>query len=334
MPEQLPASYFIEGIERGDRVALGRAITLVESDLARDRHVARELLAGIRPPQNTFRIAVTGVPGAGKSSLIESLGQRFIRDNHRIAVLAVDPSSHLSGGSILGDKTRMPFLSSVDAAFVRPSPTRGRLGGVAESTAEAIRLCEAAGFDIVFVETVGVGQAEIDAVDVADLVLLVLIGGAGDELQGMKRGILEIADIVAINKADGPNSESAELARSTLQSIIKLMPETRPNWNRRILKCSTVTTDGIDDLFDCIATFRERVLASGHLPDNRSKQRLRRFHQSLIASFQNEILGKPAVKALVERLAIQIQDGSVEPQDAAQEVLTRLFAPESKNTDV
>ena len=243
---RLPLERYIEGILRGDRVTLARAITVVESDLAADSELAARMLDSILPATGkSRRVGITGVPGVGKSTFIDALGMHLIRERgERVAVLSVDPSSPISGGSILGDKTRMERLSVEERAFIRPSPARGHLGGVARRTRETILLCEAAGFENVLVETVGVGQSETAVRSMTDFFLLLMLAGAGDELQGIKRGIIEMIDGMAINKADGDNRRKAERARVEYSSALHLFPASADGWTPRVLTCSALQRRG------------------------------------------------------------------------------------------
>jgi LAO/AO transport system kinase len=323
--ESFPPSYYIDGIKRNDRIALSRAITVLESTRPEDRTLGSAILSAVSGETvRSLRVAVTGVPGAGKSSLIEALGKRYIAAGQTVAVLAVDPTSHISGGSILGDKTRMPALSVSGRAFVRPSPTRGTLGGLASTTDETILLCEAAGYDIIFVETVGVGQAEIDASDIADMVLLVLIAGAGDDLQGVKRGILEIADVILINKADGENEAPALAARAALSGIIGLMPGLRPDWKRTVLACSVVNNHGIAELHTLMDQFYAVMTASGYLKENRLVQRSRRFDRIVADAIRKTVSSDPQVQVAIDTAAASVQKGELSPRAAGQLVADSL----------
>jgi LAO/AO transport system kinase len=246
---------FLRGIRERDRAVIGRAITLVESNNAGDRAPAQELLTRLLPlTGGAHRIGISGVPGVGKSSFIESFGLRLVEAGHRVAVLAVDPSSSVSKGSILGDKTRMERLAASNEAFIRPSPTGGSLGGVARKTRESILICEAAGFDVVLVETVGVGQSETAVAEMVDFFLLLKLAGAGDELQGIKRGILELADLISINKADGDNLAAAERARAEFERALEILrPEGEDGWRPRVVTSSGHTGDGLDEIWTVIS---------------------------------------------------------------------------------
>ena len=253
---QMEAAALADALLAGERAALARAITLIESRAPQHADAAQQLLAALLPHAgNSVRIGITGPPGAGKSSFIDSFGCHVIQRGHKVAVLAIDPSSGLTRGSILGDKTRMERLSRETDAFIRPSPTGGILGGVAEKTREAILLCEAAGFDVIIVETVGAGQSEVTLRSLVDILLLLLITGAGDELQGYKKGVIEIADALVINKADGDNLTAAKAARAQYQRALEFVAPATPGWRTRALTASALTGAGIDAIWTLITEF-------------------------------------------------------------------------------
>lgn len=264
------------GVRACDRAAVGRAITLVESRLADDAEPAQELLAELLPDTGgAHRVGITGVPGVGKSTLIETLGTALTQQGHRVAVLAVDPTSALHGGSILGDKTRMTALANDPAAFVRPSPTSGELGGVTKVTRETILVVEAAGFDVVLVETVGVGQSETVVADMVDFFVVLMLAGAGDDLQGIKKGILEIADLIAVNKADGDNADRADAAARDYRLALGMTQPASPTWTPPVITCSGLTGDSLEALWDHVVTHRRLMSASGELKARRADQRVR-----------------------------------------------------------
>ncbi|WP_061247467.1 methylmalonyl Co-A mutase-associated GTPase MeaB [Leptospira noguchii] len=264
---------FLQGIFSGDRVILARAITLVESARADHKELAENIINACLPHSGkSIRIGITGIPGVGKSTFIESFGMHVISQGKKLAVLTIDPSSQISGGSILGDKTRMSELSRNESAFIRPSPSRDSLGGVARKTRETIYLCEAAGFDTIFVETVGVGQSETAVHSMVDLFLLLLIAGAGDELQGIKRGIMEMADLFAITKADGDNTTKAEQTKIETQSAIHFFPKNENGWIPKVLSCSSLSGKGIAEIWNQILEYEKVLKLNGHFEIRRTNQ--------------------------------------------------------------
>ncbi|MEO5584079.1 MAG: methylmalonyl Co-A mutase-associated GTPase MeaB [Flavobacteriales bacterium] len=311
-------------LRSGDRVALGRAITLVESMRTADRPAARELIASaLRVEAPSVRIGITGIPGVGKSTLIDALGSHLVAQGHRVAVLAIDPSSTRGGGSILGDKTRMERLAVETNAFIRPSPTGGTLGGVARRTREAVILCEAAGYDRILIETVGVGQSEAAVDHLTDLNLLLMIGGTGDSLQGIKRGIMEAADLIAITKTDGDNDKRNHRAAMDLRQAISLLPPRENGVRPPVLLCSATTEKGIPELAQALEEAAERDLQSGH-------QHLRRRHQEqwwMRAAIEEALIGdfynSAVVQDLLPKMEEQVRSGEIGPFDAAEELLKR-----------
>lgn len=313
---------FKEGILAGDRVVLAQAITLVESGLSTDQELATALIQELLPHTgNSFRIGVTGVPGVGKSSFIEVFGTRLLDAGKKIAVLAVDPSSSLSKGSILGDKTRMERLALDKRAFIRPSPSRSTLGGVAGKTREAILLCEAAGFDLILVETVGVGQSETAVKSMVDFFLLLLLAGAGDELQGIKKGIVEMADGFLIHKADGDNLELAAQAKMAYQNAVHLIPPSEKGWAPKILLASSVTGMGMQDLDEVLATYLQQMKGSGFWEKNRGSQRLTWLEDQIQELLGRAFLNHATVKETLEREKPSVQSGLLSPSMLAHQVL-------------
>lgn len=289
-----PLEYYVEGIICGNITILSQAITIVESTLAEHQEIAQKIIEKCLPhSEKSIRIGITGVPGAGKSTFIEAIGQHITKQGHKLAVLAIDPSSERSGGSILGDKTRMEALSIDKNAFIRPSPTCGTLGGVARKTREIIILCEAAGFDVIFVETVGVGQSETIVHSMVDFFLLLMLAGAGDELQGIKRGIMEMADAIIITKADGNNIDKANLAKAEYQNALHLFPAKISEWYPKILTTSSKEYYGIDETWDLIINYFKFIKKNNYFFKNRNNQA--RFwmnetiNQSLIEHFKKII---------------------------------------------
>jgi LAO/AO transport system kinase len=324
---KLSSSAYVEGILKGDRSVLARAITLIESSLTEDRQIADEVLAKCLPASGkSIRAGVTGIPGAGKSSLIESLGKHLISERReKVAVLAIDPSSQLSGGSILGDKTRMTFLASSDMAFIRPSPSRGARGGVAQNSRDAILLCEAAGFRNILVETVGVGQSEVAVRGMVDFLMLVTLAGAGDELQGIKRGVMELADLVVVNKADGDNISSAERARTEAASALHLLAASPSGWTPRAMTCSAHTDRGVADLWSCILEHAAITKANGWFERTRREQARRSMHDHIELGLQQMFRMHPAVQQRLSELEQKVLAGSMTTSCAVRELLA-LFA--------
>jgi LAO/AO transport system kinase len=316
---RLTARHYLDGILNGDRVTLARAITVVESDLASDAELADELLEDVLPYSGKARrVGITGAPGVGKSTFIDTLGMHLIRERaEKVAVLSVDPSSPLSGGSILGDKVRMERLAAEDKAFIRPSPARGHLGGVARRTRETMLLCEAAGYQNVLVETVGVGQSETAVRSMTDFFLLLMIAGAGDELQGIKRGILEMIDGMAINKADGDNERKAEQARAEYASALRLF---RPGL--RVLTISSLNGTGIAKLWEMILEHRAHSEASGCLERRRQTQALDWMRELLGNGLQDLFRTSRGVSSRLPELEAAVRQGSMTPSAAARELLS------------
>lgn len=318
----------VAALRSGDRVALGRAITLVESTRPQDRDAAQALVERCLPHSGQgLRVGITGVPGVGKSTLIDALGMALIAAGHRVAVLAVDPSSARSSGSILGDKTRMERLATQQGAFVRPSPSGGALGGVARRTRETIVLCEAAGYDRILVETVGVGQSELDVDRMTDLNVLLMLAGAGDELQGIKRGIMEAADLIALTKAEGDNLPRAEAARRDLRNAVMFLPVRDSGRHPEVLLTSAATGTGIDALLERITSLAQEDRASGRTARRRSEQALFWLHQALRDGLMERFAADPAVAAQLPALEAAVQAGTASPFRAAQQLLDRFLKP-------
>jgi len=312
----------------GDRRALARAITLAESTRADHRAEAEELLAEVLPRVGgAVRVGISGAPGAGKSTFIEALGIHLVEHDHRVAVLAVDPSSTRSGGSILGDKTRMEQLTRSPDAFVRPSPTGGTLGGVARRTREALLLCEAAGFDIVLVETVGVGQSEVKVAGMVDLFLVLVAPGGGDELQGLKRGIMELADLVVVNKADGALAETAAHTAADYAAALHLVRPRLSEWTPRVLTCSALTGAGIPEVWDAVAEFRTAV--ASELPALRAAQSREWMWSEVTDSLLDALTADAATAALAQRLEAEVAAGTITPTTAARAVVDAHLRPRS-----
>ena len=309
-------------VTEGDRRALARAITLVESTRADHRHEADALLTELMPKTGAaIRVGISGAPGAGKSTFIEALGLHVIDAGHSVAVLAVDPSSTRTGGSILGDKTRMGELTKREHAFVRPSPTGGTLGGVARRTREAMLLCEAAGFDVVLVETVGVGQSEVAVEGMVDCFLLLIAPGAGDELQGIKRGIIELADVVAVNKADGELANVASITASDYANALRLITPKTPRWTPRVVVCSALEGRGIDECWHAVEEHHEALTADGALGAWRSEQAKAWMWAEVSAALLDRLRADGDAAAAAQRLEAEVVAGRVPPTVAAEQLL-------------
>ena len=321
--KRLPLETYIDGILRGDRVTLARAITVIESERPADGELATRLLDAILPHTGkSRRVGITGVPGAGKSTFIDALGMHLIREySEGIAVLSIDPSSPLSGGSILGDKTRMEHLCVEPRAFIRPSPSRGHLGGVARRTRETILLCEAAGFENILIETVGVGQSETAVRSMADFFLLLMLAGAGDELQGMKRGIIEMIDGMAINKADGDNLAKAERARVEYASALHLFPVSADGWTPQVLTCSALHGQGIAEIWQMVLEHREQLERNGHLERRRTRQALQWMNELISLGLEEAFHRDRTVAARLHELQTAVESGRVTPLAASRELL-------------
>jgi len=309
----------------GERAALARAITLVESSRADHRREARALIGELMAQTGKgVRVGLTGVPGVGKSTLIDQLGSNLTRNGHRVAVLAVDPSSARSGGSILGDKTRMARLAVDRNAFIRPSPASGTLGGVAARTREAILLCEAAGFDVILVETVGVGQSEAAVADLTDIFVVLLLGGAGDELQGLKKGVFELADIVAVNKADGEGRARAEAAAKEYQAALHILGSASATWKVPVLTVSGMTNLGLDRLWDEILAHRRVAEASGEWAARRQAQDVKWMHALIEERATARLRDDPAIRARLAALEAEVAASRILPEAAAEEIASML----------
>lgn len=323
-----PVAALADGIRRGDRAMLSRAVTLVESLRADHRSAARELLAAVLPDSGrAWRVGVSGVPGAGKSTFIEALGSRLTAAGRRVGVLAIDPSSVRTGGSVLGDKTRMARLAADPHAYIRPSPSAGTLGGVARATAQTIPLLEAAGYDVVLVETVGVGQSETTAASMVDSFLLLGLARSGDQLQGIKRGVLEIADVIAINKADGDRAGDARDAARELAGAMRIVRSGADGWAPPVLTCSALTGDGIDEVWAAIGRHREALGAEG-LAAKRSAQQWELAESLLKDALLGRLAASPAVAAARARLRPAVIAGTSTAVGAADDMLAAFDADE------
>jgi LAO/AO transport system kinase len=315
---------YVEGIVSGNRTILSQAITLVESSLSAHYEDAQAIIEKCLPySSSSLRIGITGVPGAGKSTFIETFGLYLTGIGRKLAVLAIDPSSSQTRGSILGDKTRMEQLSVHPAAYIRPSPSAGTLGGVARKTRETIILCEAAGFDTILVETVGVGQSETMVHSMVDVFLLLMLAGAGDELQGIKRGIMEMADIIAITKADGQNKVNAETARSLYQNTLHLFPLGPSGWKPRVQTCSARNNEGINELWESINEYSSFTRKSGYFDEFRKKQAVVRMHEAISEYLKNNFYNDAEIVKLQPVLENRLFEGNITSYKAARILLDK-----------
>jgi len=318
------ANDYADGILRGDRVVLGRAITLVESSRPEHRELAQQVLEKCLPhASKSFRMGITGPPGVGKSSFIEALGSKVVREHGRkLAVLAIDPSSQISGGSILGDKTRMERLGVEPNAFIRPSPAGSSLGGVTNCTHESMLLCEAAGFDTIFIETVGVGQSETAVAGMVDFFLLLLMPGAGDELQGIKRGIVEMADLIAVNKADGDRIELAKSARRDYAQALHLFPAKESGWQPQAVTCSSQTGEGLAEIWELLADYQAVVRGNGWFLENRKEMMIGWFRLRLQDELLSRLYENPAIKNYLPKIEAAILNGEISILNGVKKLLS------------
>ncbi len=305
-----------------NRAALARAITLVESTRADHQQEAQSLITKILPQTGkSLRIGITGVPGVGKSTFIEAFGLHVISQGHKVAVLAIDPSSVKTGGSILGDKTRMAKLSQHESAFIRPSPAAGSLGGVARRTREAMLLCEAAGYDVIIVETVGVGQSEIEVADMVDMFMLLLLPASGDELQGIKKGIMELADLVVVNKADGDLIAQAKRVQSDYKAALRMLHPTSANWQPKTLTCSAITGQGITEIWQSAGDFQKALQKSGELERKRSHQSVSWMWKEIKETLISRFINHPAITTKIKSTELDVENGRKSPTAAAMELI-------------
>jgi LAO/AO transport system kinase len=323
--------HYVTGVINRDRLTLARTITLIESTLPAHQELARTIVDRLLPNTGqSIRVGITGVPGAGKSTYIERFGTMLTDLGHRVAVLAIDPSSSRSGGSILGDKTRMERLAIDPNAFIRPSPSSGTLGGVGRKTRETMLVCEAAGYDVVIIETVGVGQSETTVASMVDFFLVLMIAGAGDELQGIKKGVLEVADAIVINKADGDNLLRAEIARKEYQTALSMLMPNSPNWSPPVLTCSAVEGKGIDKIWETILDHRDRLTISGEMAEKRKTQALDWMAFLLDEGLRQWFYTSPHVREALPTLRRNVEEKKTSPTAAADSLLAFLHTQNGK----
>ena len=329
----LPLKDYVDGILAGDITILSKAITLVESSLPAHQKLAQEIIAECIPHSGkALRLGITGVPGAGKSTFIEALGMELCRQNKRIAVLAIDPSSQRSKGSILGDKTRMEELSQQRNAYIRPSASAGTLGGVARKTREAIILCEAAGFDTIIVETVGVGQSETAVYSMVDYFLLVLIGGAGDELQGIKRGIMEMADGIVVNKADGDNVNRAERAAAEIRNAVHLFPPSESEQPVKVMTCSAMTHYNVPEVWNMVLQHVENIRKSGYLNEKRARQDVQMMLDTIENTLKSNFYENSLVKDMLKLVENDVENKRMSAYEGARRLLELYEVPRSSRS--
>tara|TARA_B100001093_G_C26813957_1_gene1008817 strand:+ start:566 stop:1576 length:1011 start_codon:yes stop_codon:yes gene_type:complete len=320
--KQLSLQEFSQGLLKGNISVLGQAITMVESTKMSHQKLAQQIIRKIMPyTGESVRIGITGVPGVGKSTFIETFGTYLTRLGKKVAVLAIDPSSENGGGSILGDKTRMEKLSTDIHAFIRPSPTAGSLGGVAKKTRESIHLCEAAGFDVIFIETVGVGQSETSVHSMVDFFLLLMLAGAGDELQGIKRGIMEMADAVTITKADGENLNQCKIAVNNYKRALHLFPAKKNGWIPKTSLCSAINNTGVNEIWDIINSFINHCKTNNTFEKNRTKQAKFWFHESIQEQLGNSFYLNNRVKKHLAKFEKEVENGLKNPFEAANQLI-------------
>lgn len=320
---RLTVPEYAAGILKGDRMILGKAISLIESNLPADQAIASQLVDHLLDKTGeSIRIGITGVPGVGKSTFIETFGKYITSLGKKIAVLTIDPSSQLTKGSILGDKTRMDELSKNPLAFIRPSASGNTLGGVANNTRETILLCEAAGYEIIIVETVGVGQSETSVKSMVDFFLLLMLAGAGDELQGIKKGIMEMADAVVISKADGDNVKHATEAQAEYQHALHLIPAAQSGWSPKVLTCSSVTNTGIKEIWEMILKYKDHATKSGFFDENRVQQNITWFQEYFQHLLKNDFYQLPAIQKELANVEKKIADQKISAQAAANQLLS------------
>lgn len=324
--KKLTADDYVAGILDGNITILSQAVTLIESSLANDQEIAQEIILKCLPHSgNSVRIGITGVPGAGKSTFIEAMGLNLIEQGSKVAVLAIDPSSERTKGSILGDKTRMEQLSTKDKAYIRPSPSAGSLGGVARKTRETIILCEAAGYSHILIETVGVGQSETAVHSMVDFFLFVLIGGAGDELQGIKRGIMEMADGIAVNKADGDNIQRANLTKAQYKNALHLFPPTKSGWRPEVRTCSSLSPKGVVDIWEMINEYIKHTKSNDYFTQNRKEQAQYWMHETIVEKLKNNFYQNSLIQEKIPTFEVMVNNEQISSFEAARILLNTYF---------
>jgi len=320
--KRLAASQYIDGVLKGDRVLLSRAITIVESNLASDKLLAKDIIQKLLPKSgNSLRIGITGVPGVGKSTFIEVFGKHLIEKGHKVAILSIDPSSQRSKGSILGDKTRMEELSIREEAYIRPSASGDTLGGVANKTGETMLLCEAAGYDIILIETVGVGQSETAVHGMTDFFLLLMLAGAGDELQGIKKGIMEMADMLVINKADGDNITKSQIAKRQYENALHIFPQSESDWTPIVSTASALKNIGIPEIWDRMLEFKTLVMENGYFEKNRKEQQIQWMYNNIHEDLKQLFYGSNQIKDHLKVLEKQVVSAKISPVKAAEKII-------------
>jgi GTPase len=322
---RLSAKEYINGILHGDRVILSRAITIIESNLESDKKLAREIIQAILPNSGkSIRIGITGVPGVGKSTFIEAFGNYLITQGHKVAILSIDPSSQRSKGSILGDKTRMEELANMEEAYIRPSASGDTLGGVANKTGETMLLCEANGYDVILIETVGVGQSETAVHAMTDFFLLLMLSGAGDELQGIKKGIMEMADMVVINKADGDNIRRSEQAKIQYQNALHIFPQSESGWSPVVSTASSTENIGIAHVWNEITKYKKLVLGNGYFNKNRNHQQIQWMYNNINEELKQMFYGSENIANHLTDLENEIVSAKISPVKAAQKIINEF----------
>ena len=319
---RLSPEEYIDGVLKGDRVILSRAITVIESNLTSDKKLAKDIIQAILPRSgNSIRVGITGVPGVGKSTFIEVFGNYLIGLGHKVAILSIDPSSQRTKGSILGDKTRMEKLANLDNAYIRPSASGETLGGVANKTGETMLLCEAAGYDIILIETVGVGQSETAVHGMTDFFLLLMLSGAGDELQGIKKGIMEMADMVVINKADGDNIRKSEMAKRQYENALHIFPQSESGWTPVVSTASSIKNIGIDIVWDKITEYKKMVTKNGYFNKNRDRQQIQWMYNNIKEELKRLFYNSENIINHLKILEKDIIDSKISPVKAAEKVI-------------